>query len=277
MKYRFVLATVVLSTFFISSSNQLQAQSQTVVCASDDMQRHSCPADTRGGVLLSRQLSDAACTQGSTWGYDSNGIWVDQGCRAEFEVAASAAAVPATTAAPASGALVIPSGTELPLLTNEAIDSKTATAGQTFSAMVNDDVRDASGVVAIPKGSPAQLIIRKVSGGSVTSASEVVLDVDSVTVAGTQYVVSTADLQKQGRQGLGANARTALMVGGGAAAGAIVGALVGQGKGAAIGAAVGAAAGAGLEILTKGSQVRVPAETVITFKLDSDLRLEAAK
>jgi hypothetical protein len=60
----------------------------TVSCNSDDMRRHYCPVDTRGGVMLSRQRSDASCIQGRTWGYDGRGIWVDRGCRAEFTVGA---------------------------------------------------------------------------------------------------------------------------------------------------------------------------------------------
>jgi hypothetical protein len=71
------------------------------------------------------------------------------------------------------------------------------------------------------------------------------------------------------------NKRTATMVGGGALAGAIIGAIAGGGKGAAIGAAVGGAAGAGAQVLTRGKEVKVPAETVLTFQLDSDLQLQA--
>ena len=41
------------------------------------------------------------------------------------------------------------------------------------------------------------------------------------------------------------------------------------------GAAIGAAGGAGTEVLTKGKQVQVPAETLLSFKLDQDLRLQA--
>ncbi len=57
----------------------------SLYCASDDMRRHTCPADTRSGVRLVRRRSDAPCTYGRTWGYDSRGIWVDRGCRADFE------------------------------------------------------------------------------------------------------------------------------------------------------------------------------------------------
>jgi hypothetical protein len=66
------------------------------------------------------------------------------------------------------------------------------------------------------------------------------------------------------------------MTGGGAALGAIIGAIAGGGKGAAIGAGSGAGAGALTQILTKGS-IKIPAETVLTFKLDSALRVVEAR
>jgi hypothetical protein len=58
----------------------------TLTCSSNDMRRQFCAADTRGGVRLLRQRSDASCRQGSTWGYNRQGIWVDRGCRADFEI-----------------------------------------------------------------------------------------------------------------------------------------------------------------------------------------------
>jgi len=57
---------------------------QVVNCASDDMHRHFCPANTRFGVELQRQRSDSPCRQGYSWDYDRRGIWVDHGCRADF-------------------------------------------------------------------------------------------------------------------------------------------------------------------------------------------------
>jgi len=59
---------------------------QVISCSSDDMRRHYCPADVRGGVRVLRQRSDSACRQGYSWGYDRRGIWVDHGCRADFQV-----------------------------------------------------------------------------------------------------------------------------------------------------------------------------------------------
>jgi hypothetical protein len=57
---------------------------QTVRCESDNERARHCDMDTRGGVFLSRRLSDTACIQGRNWGYDNRGVWVSGGCRAEF-------------------------------------------------------------------------------------------------------------------------------------------------------------------------------------------------
>lgn len=56
----------------------------TITCESGKGMNHRCNASTINGVTLSRQLSDSGCIQGQTWGYDANGIWVSNGCRAEF-------------------------------------------------------------------------------------------------------------------------------------------------------------------------------------------------
>jgi hypothetical protein len=55
-----------------------------VRCESTDNRTRHCDMDTRGGVYLSRRLSDTSCIQGRNWGYDSRGVWVTGGCRGEF-------------------------------------------------------------------------------------------------------------------------------------------------------------------------------------------------
>ncbi len=199
-----------------------------------------------------------------------------------LEFGAPAASSTATTttsqplAATARGAVTLPAGTEIEVLTNENVDSKTAKQGQVFSADVSENVLNSSGQVVIPKGSPAELVIRSVSAGNVTGGSEMSLDLQSVKVGGHRYVVETQDLEQKGSQGIGANKRTAEMVGGGAALGTLIGAIAGGGKGAAIGVLAGAAAGTGAQILTRGKTVQVPAESKLRFKLDKALRLEQA-
>ncbi len=61
-------------------------QGTTVRCESQGGNRNYCRADTRGGVSLLRQMSRAACIQGRSWGFDGGGIWVDEGCRGEFQL-----------------------------------------------------------------------------------------------------------------------------------------------------------------------------------------------
>src|ERR1700745_4014677 len=63
-----------------------QRPTPIVRCESQNNRRNYCAADTRGGVSLARQFSQAQCVQGRTWGFDARGIWVEGGCRAEFQV-----------------------------------------------------------------------------------------------------------------------------------------------------------------------------------------------
>lgn len=170
----------------------------------------------------------------------------------------------------------LPAGNELSVRTNEAIDSGTAAEGQTFEAQVTRDAKDANGEVVIPRGSEARIVIKSASkGGRFRGASDLVLDMQSVSINGRQYAIDTADISQKGKSGVGVNKRTAEYTGGGAALGAIIGAIAGGGKGAAIGAGAGAGAGALTQVLTKGGAIKVPAESVLTFRLDKPLKVTA--
>src|SRR6185503_19461274 len=59
---------------------------QTIVCESVDGHRRHCPADTSGSVRITRRLSKSNCEYRKDWGFDKNGVWVANGCRAEFQV-----------------------------------------------------------------------------------------------------------------------------------------------------------------------------------------------
>ena len=162
------------------------------------------------------------------------------------------------------------SGTNVTVRTNSSIDVKNPSDGRIYTGVVDQDVMDQSGRVAIPRGSDAELIVRNYGNG------EVILDIESITVNGRRYIVSTQDEPVSNqtgsqKEGVGKNERTAKYVGGGAVLGTIIGAIAGGGKGAAIGAAAGAAAGAGTQTITRGRDVKVPAESLITFRLDRPL------
>jgi hypothetical protein len=172
----------------------------------------------------------------------------------------------------------LPVGTTVSIRTEETIDSAKAVEGQTFAGEVTEDVLDADSATVIPRGANAQLVIKSASkGGRIRGASDLVVDLQQVAIEGRQYKLSTTDIVQQGKSGVGANKRTAVYTGGGAALGAIIGAIAGGGKGAAIGAGAGGGGGALAQILTKGDAIRIPVETVLKFQLDKPLRVTAAR
>ncbi|MEO8727348.1 MAG: hypothetical protein ABI383_14635 [Acidobacteriaceae bacterium] len=168
---------------------------------------------------------------------------------------------------------VVPYGTEITLHTDENIDSRHAHDGQLFSATVADDVRDARGGVAIPRGTPASLVIRNSTTGGTVHTPELILDLYSVKIDGKQYRAISSNVVEHGREGLGGNRRTLEYTGGGTGLGALLGGIFGGGRGAGIGALAGAGGGALTQLFTRGKQVEVPAETTLTFRLERTLVL----
>jgi hypothetical protein len=65
------------------------AADQTLRCESHRYRYEYCPADTDNRVELIHQFSSVDCRQGSSWGYDPHGVWVDHGCSADFRVGRS--------------------------------------------------------------------------------------------------------------------------------------------------------------------------------------------
>ena len=191
------------------------------------------------------------------------------------QISQTAPSVPATV----NSNNMIPAGTQISIRTNQAIqaDKNSVGTGQTYSAEIAQDIQGANGQILVPKGSPATLIVAPVSNsgvvGSVTG-NQVALGLQSITVNGRAYNVQTASQSVSNNRGIGANKRTAEMTGGGALLGTLVGAVAGGAKGAVIGAVVGGGAGAAAQVATKGSNVNVPAESVLTFKLDQPLTLQ---
>jgi hypothetical protein len=160
----------------------------------------------------------------------------------------------------------IEAGTVVPVRTNEEINV-TKGDGRVFSGVVDQDVRDTRGQVALPRGTYVELLVRSISD------DESVLDLESVSVNGRRLgVQAESAVSAERREGIGANSRTGKYVGGGAVIGAIIGAIVDGGEGALIGGGIGAAAGAGTQVLTRGKSVKVPSESLVTFRLEQALR-----
>ena len=67
------------------------ANDYRITCGSQDNRYQTCNWNAAyGQPQLSRQLSKSPCVSGRTWGYDSRGLWVNGGCRAEFSARSGA-------------------------------------------------------------------------------------------------------------------------------------------------------------------------------------------
>jgi hypothetical protein len=178
-----------------------------------------------------------------------------------------------TTAADPS---LIPAGTTLEVRTNETIQADAAAVGRTYSAQLTQPILTAEGRTIAPAGAPVQLIVFNVEEGGVVTTDQIELGMRSITIGGQTHLVQTEPIETEQR-GLGATRRTAQMVGGGAVLGTLVGAIAGGGRGALIGGIAGAAAGAAIQVLTRGDRVDIPAESVLTFRLDEPMRIQGLR
>lgn len=71
--------------FALGSEAPAEGDDKLVSCSSYGGKKY-CQADTRFGAKLVQQRSSTACTQGTSWGFDEQGIWVDHGCSGDFAV-----------------------------------------------------------------------------------------------------------------------------------------------------------------------------------------------
>jgi len=166
--------------------------------------------------------------------------------------------------------VTVPANTIVTVRTIDSIDSKTNQAGQLFKASLDAPIVVDNRVV-VPSGADAYIkLVNAKSAGHVTGRSELSLELASVVFQGNTYTVVSSDVKQSGAS---RGKQSAERIGGGAALGALIGAVAGGGKGAAIGAAVGGGAGTGVQVFTKGQQVKIPPETRLDFTLQQPLEI----
>lgn len=175
---------------------------------------------------------------------------------------------------PAPKKVTIASGTAMSIRLVDAIDSETTQPGQTFRATL-DSPLSSDGDVAIPAGYDVQgHVVDVKSAGKFAGKSELVLQLDRITVGNKSYNLNSDQYR---REGSSRGKNTAEKVGAGAAIGAIIGGIAGGGKGAGIGAAAGGGLGGGVQAATKGQQIKLPTETVLNFTLQAPLTVTVAE
>ena len=71
----------------VITATAADAFGERIRCASRDYRYAFC--DTNGRVVaarVTRRYSKRPCQEGYTWGFEAGGIWVDDGCDADFDV-----------------------------------------------------------------------------------------------------------------------------------------------------------------------------------------------
>jgi BON domain-containing protein len=192
------------------------------------------------------------------------------------ETAAAAAPAPAQAPPPPPAEkpkpqpVVIPAGTVLDVKLTQPLSSKTAQAGDPFTATLADPIV-AHGKTVIPAGANVTgKVVDAKSKGKFKGEARLELAATSISVHGKTYPIQAS---MQGLTEKGKGKRTAATTGGGAAGGALIGGLAGGGKGAGIGALLGAGVGLAGGAFTGNKQIELPAESQLAFKLTAPLTL----
>jgi hypothetical protein len=172
---------------------------------------------------------------------------------------APAAQTPAT-----DGTITVPAGQTLLVRMIDGVDSKKNNVGDIFHASLETDLLVGNSLVARRGTDVYGRLAEAKEAGHLSGSAELELELTRMVINGRDYPLVSSDYNMKGK---GRGGDTAKKVGGGAVLGAIIGAIAGGGRGAAIGAGAGSAAGAGVQVLTRGQQVKIPSETLLEFRL----------
>jgi len=176
----------------------------------------------------------------------------------------------APAAPPPPAVIDLPARTEIRVRLDQDLGSKISQPGDSFSASVADDVR-VNGQVVIPRGSRAEgTVIDAKPLGRFKGGARLSVRLERVRTKWGSYPVATSTVERAEN---GKGKRSAGFIGGGAGLGALIGGIAGGGKGAAIGALAGGGAGTAGSAFTGNKQIVLPAETLLTFRLEHSVHI----
>lgn len=182
---------------------------------------------------------------------------------------------PAPAPEPEPETRTLASGTMFGTTLDAEISSATNKAGESVTATVGTDVKDAQGRVVIPAGSKVTLAIVEIkeSENKSDTTGKLTLTPTAVEIGGTSYDLDgSATAFGSYLKDKGTNAGDVAKVGAGAAAGAVIGRILGgKGKGAVIGGVIGGAVGAQRAVETQDRDLVVPADARIEVTLEAPL------
>jgi hypothetical protein len=166
--------------------------------------------------------------------------------------------------------IAIPSGTAIRVRLNQTLDTRRNRSGDRFTASLVEPVAE-NGRIVVPKGTVfTGHVTTATRSGRMKGRAVLGLTLDSFAINGARYPVVTS---KTGRVSSRQKKRNMVLIGGGSGFGALIGGLAGGGKGALIGAGAGAAAGTAGAAATGKKEVTLPAETLLTFRLEENVEL----
>lgn len=188
------------------------------------------------------------------------------------------AAVSAPTPAPQPRAVTatVPMGTSMSLRLNETLSTEHNHVGDSFTATLQDDIRDAGGNVVVPAGATVRGRLTQVEkSGHVGATGIIKLAFEAVSFGGRSYpmdaTVVRANPQRQNRT---STQEQAAKVAAGAAAGAVLGRVLGKDTRSTLkGAVVGAAAGTAIAMGTADVDVVLPAGSEMLIRLDTPIEV----
>jgi hypothetical protein len=165
----------------------------------------------------------------------------------------------------------IESGTPVSVWTTSSISTKTAKAGDRFTATLAKPIVDGDWVIAKKGATVEGTVIDADQGGKVKGVASLSLKLDRLTLSDGRTV--DLDTSRLTREAKSTKKKDAVKVGVGAGIGAAIGAIAGGGKGAAIGAGAGGAAGGGYVLATRGEPAVIASETQLSFRLTSPVKV----
>ena len=160
--------------------------------------------------------------------------------------------------------ITIPAGTEVQVTMIDSINSKSSQVGSLFRSSLHVPITSGDQVI-IPGGTDVYVkLVHAKSAGSIKGSSELEVILDHLVTQGESIPLDSSTVRQKGASRGKQTAKRSAIVGG---AGAILGGIIGGGKGAAIGASVGAGGTLAYQALTKGPEIRIPAQTRLNFTL----------
>jgi BON domain len=183
-------------------------------------------------------------------------------------------AAPPPPPPPVAKTVTLGAGTVIPIRMTDTLDSASTQSNSVFHGSLAGDLIVDGMVIARSGASVVGRVVTAKDATHFSGSSQLSIELTRIDTVDHPVDVVTDEFTKQGN-GRGKN--TAEKTGGGAAVGAILGGLLGGGKGAAIGAVTGGGVGAGVNGVTRGQQVQIPTETLVSFHLQSPISVTTSK